>query len=70
MNNTWEKRIRKLESALQSRARPSMVFRYGPIRYLPGIGGERHIAIVKSEPTSLADVERCEFEERIQRRSR
>lgn len=66
MKKTWEKRIRKLELALQSRSRPSMVFRYGPVRYLPqDTSGERHMAIVKSEPTALAKVEHCEFEERM-----
>jgi hypothetical protein len=66
MKKAWEKRIRKLESALQSRARPHEIFRYGRIRYLPlGTGGERHMAIAKSEPTALANVEQCEFEERM-----
>jgi hypothetical protein len=65
VKKTRERRIRKLESALQSRARPLAIFRYGPIRYLlQGTGGERHIAIAKSEPTALANVEHCEFEER------
>jgi hypothetical protein len=66
MKKTWEKRIRKLESILQSHARPHLIFRYGPIRYLPpGTGGERHMAIAKSEPTALVNVEHCEFEERM-----
>jgi hypothetical protein len=66
MKKTWEKRIRKLESTLRSRPRSSVVFRYGHIRYLPPeTGAQRHIAIVKSEPTTLANVEHCEFEERI-----
>ena len=66
MKKTWEKRIRKLESILQSRARRHVIFRYGPIRYLPpDTLGERHIAIVKSEPTALVNVEHCEFEERV-----
>jgi hypothetical protein len=66
MKKAWEKRIRKLESALQSRSRPPVVFRYGHVGYLPrGTGGERHLAIAKSEPTALANVEHCEFEERM-----
>jgi hypothetical protein len=66
MKKAREKRIRTLELTLRSRARPPMVFRYGSIRYLPpDTGGERHIAIVKSEPTALANVEHCEFEERM-----
>ena len=35
MKKTWEKRMRKLESISQSRARPRMVFRYGRIQHLP-----------------------------------
>jgi hypothetical protein len=66
VKKTRERRIRKLESALQSCARPAAVFRYGPIRYLPlGTGGERHMALAKSESTALANVEHCEFEERM-----
>ena len=66
MKKAWEKRIRKLESALQSRSRPPVVFRYGSIRYLPpDTGDERHIAIVKKEPTALPNVQHCEFEERV-----
>jgi hypothetical protein len=65
MKKTWEKRIRKLESALQFRSHPPLVFRYGLIRYLSlGTGDERHMAVVNSEPTALANVEHCEFEER------
>ncbi len=66
MTRTWAKRIQRLESILQNSARPTVVFRYGYVRYLPqGTYGERTIAIAKSEPTALAYVQRCEFEERV-----
>jgi hypothetical protein len=66
MKKTWEKRMRKLESISQSRVRPRMVFRYGRIQHLPpDPGGERHIAIFKSEPTPFTSVQHCEFEERL-----
>ena len=66
MTRTWARRIRKLESILQNPGRPPAVFRYGYVRYLPqGRDGERTIAISKSEPATLPNVERCEFEERV-----
>jgi hypothetical protein len=66
MTRTWAKRIRRLESILQNPGRPPVVFRYGYVRYLPqGIEGKRSISIAKSEPTALAYVQRCEFEERV-----
>jgi hypothetical protein len=66
MTRTWAKRIRRLESILQNPGRVPAVFRYGDVHYLPpGTVGERHVAIAKSEPTSVAYVQRCEFEERI-----
>ena len=66
MKKSFVKRIEKLELILQSRVRPPAVFRYGIIRYLShDTVGERHIAIVKSEPTALANVQQCEFEERV-----
>lgn len=66
MKKTWEKRMRKLESTLQSRTRPSPVLHYGRVQYLPpGTVGERHIAIIQSEPTPLANVRHCQFEERL-----
>ena len=66
MTRTWAKRIRRLESILHSPGRPPAIFQYGYVRYLPqGIEGERTIAIVKSESTALAYVQRCEFEERV-----
>jgi hypothetical protein len=66
MTSTWAKRIRRLESILQNPARLPAVFRYGYVRYLPqGTDGKRTIAIAKSEPTAVAYVQRCEFEERV-----
>ena len=66
MKRSFVRRIEKLELILQSRVRPAAVFRYGHIRYLPpDTIGERHIALVKSEPTALANVQHCEFEERV-----
>lgn len=66
MTKTWAKRIQRLESILQNPRLSLAVFRYGYVRYLPqGTDGERTIAIIKSEPTSLPNVERCEFEEQV-----
>jgi hypothetical protein len=66
MKRSFVRRIEKLELILRSRIRPAAVFRYGQIRYLPpDTIGERHIAVVKSEPTALANVQHCEFEERV-----
>jgi hypothetical protein len=66
MTRTWTKRIQKLESILQSSGRRPAVFRYGYVRYLPqSTGGERTIAIAKSEPTALPNVQLCEFEEQV-----
>jgi hypothetical protein len=66
MTRTWAKRIQRLESILQNSGRAPVVFHYGYVRYLPpGTGDERHMAIVKREPTALANVEHCEFEEQL-----
>jgi hypothetical protein len=66
MTRTWAKRIQRLESILQNPERLPVVFRYGDVRYLPpGTVGARHVTIAKSEPTSLANVQRYEFEERV-----
>jgi hypothetical protein len=66
MTKAWAKRIQRLESILQNPRLPPAVFRYGYVRYLPqGTDGERTIAIAKSEPTALPNVERCEFEEHL-----
>jgi hypothetical protein len=64
MTKNWAKRIQKIDSILRSRSRPVAVFRYGPVKYLPkDTVGERHVGISRSEPTALAGVEQCEFEE-------
>jgi hypothetical protein len=66
MKRSFVRRIEKLELIVRSRFRSVAVFRYGHIRYLPpDTIGERHIALVKSEPTALANVQHCEFEERV-----
>ncbi len=66
MNKAMEKRIRKLESILQSRAHAAVVFRYGRIKRLSAEAvGERHIAIARRATTALPHVEQCEFEERV-----
>jgi hypothetical protein len=66
MTRTWAKRIRRLESILQARALPSVIFRYGSVKHLPSdASGERHIVVLNREPTALPNVERCEFEERM-----
>jgi len=66
MRSTWVRRLERLESILRSRAHPEMVFRYGYLRRLPAdSGGQRHVVTTKTEPTALANVEQCEFEERV-----
>jgi hypothetical protein len=66
MTKTWAKRIQKLESILRTRMHSPVVFRYGSVKRLPSDpSGERHVAVSSSEPTALAHVERCEFEERL-----
>jgi hypothetical protein len=65
MTRTLAKRIQKLESILQARALPPVVFRYGSVKRLQNDPSrERHVVVSKSEPTALPNVERCEFEER------
>jgi hypothetical protein len=66
MTRTWAKRIQRLESILQTRLLPPVVFRYGSVRRLPSDPpGERHVVVSKNERTALPNVERCEFEERM-----
>jgi len=66
MSNALAKRIQRLESILQTRAVPQVVFRYGCTKLLPNDSAEeRHVVVSKSEPTAVPNVERCEFEERI-----
>jgi hypothetical protein len=65
MSKTLAKRILRLESILQVRGVPAPVFRYGPVQRLPNdASGERRVVVLKSEPTAIPNVERCEFEER------
>ena len=57
-------RLAKLEN------RPEMskpaVMRYGWLKSLPaGFTGERHVAIIKREPTNRPNIEWCEFEEQV-----
>ena len=66
MRQNWDKRIRKLESILQSRSRSAALFRYGHLTRLPkDTVGERHIAIANSAATAVPHVEQCDFEERL-----
>jgi hypothetical protein len=65
MNQSWAKRIHKLEVLIQAREHPPARFRYGSIkRLVKDASIERHVAVSKSEPTALPNVDRCEFEER------
>ena len=42
------------------------VMRYGWVKPLPaGFTGERHVAIIKREPTDRPNIEWCQFEERM-----
>jgi hypothetical protein len=73
MINTLLKRIRKLETILQSRDRPTPIFLYGYVQHLPGYVqplpkealGNRHLVAMRREPTALPNVELCQFEEQI-----
>jgi len=66
MTKTLTKRIRKLASILLASALPPVAFRYGSLKRLPSdASGERHVVVSKREPTSLPNVQRCEFEEEI-----
>jgi hypothetical protein len=52
---------------LEARAEPAapLTFRYGWLTPLPAnFSGERHVVIVKREPTKSPNIEWCEFEER------
>ena len=52
---------------LEARAEPAapLIFRYGWLTPLPAdFTGERHVVIVKREPTSSPNIEWCEFLER------
>ena len=59
-------RVQKLErlESLRQLAKPAL-FRYGWLKPLPeNFQGERHVALLKCEPTLRPFVEWCEFEER------
>jgi hypothetical protein len=56
-------RLQRLEAERPS-GQPAL-FRYGWLKPMPNdYAGERHVAIVKREPTRAPGVEWCEFEER------
>ena len=56
-------RLERLES--QSELAKPALFRYGWLKPLPeDYEGERHVVLLKSEPTLRPFVEWCEFEER------
>ena len=56
-------RLERLKARTIATAPPKL--RYGAIKPLPtDYTGERHVVIVKCEPTTFPNVERCEFEER------
>jgi len=56
-------RLERLEVRPDRRIPP--VFRYGWLRSLPAdYYGDRHVVIVKREPTKAPNIEWCEFEER------
>jgi hypothetical protein len=66
MNKTWLKRIERLEVIARLRTPRHAVFRFGYLRTLPAdTGTERHVVTTNTEPTALANVERCDFEERL-----
>jgi len=66
MNKGWLKRIERLEAMAQSSATKRAVFRYGYVCPLPpDHDGERHVVTTKTEPAALANMEHCEFEERV-----
>jgi hypothetical protein len=49
---------------LETRAPPRVVFRYGFVKRLPeDTAAGRHVVAVKSEATSLSNVQKCDFEE-------
>jgi hypothetical protein len=56
-------RLERLEARAESAA--PLTFRYGWLTPLPAdFTGERHVVIVKCEPTNSPNIEWCEFEER------
>jgi hypothetical protein len=57
-------RLAKLEN--RPEIHEPAVMRYGWLKPLPAdFTGERHIAIIKREPTNRPNIEWCQFEERV-----
>jgi hypothetical protein len=64
MRATLISRLERLEAKRASR--PSVVYRYGPLKKLPqDFVGERHVVIVKQECAGSPYCEQCDFEERL-----
>lgn len=56
-------RLETLEARMQPKVMP--LFRYGWLTPLPAdYRGERHVVVVKREPTDSPNIEWCQFEER------
>jgi hypothetical protein len=56
-------RLERLEARVEPAA--PLMFRYGWLRPLPAdFTGERHVVIVKREPTKSPNIEWCEFQQR------
>src|ERR1700686_4760860 len=63
MKTTLLRRLQKLEARTETETLPFV--RYGWVKMLPQeFSGERHVVIVKREPTGSARAQWCEFEER------
>jgi hypothetical protein len=66
MHKTWLKRIERLEAMARLGAPKHAVFRYGYVRRLATDSiMERHVAITNTKLTAFANVEHCEFQERM-----
>ena len=63
MRSSLRSRLEKLE--MHSEQAKPLMLRYGWLKPLPeDYIGERHVVIVKREPTETPNMEWCEFEER------
>jgi hypothetical protein len=59
------RRLRRLEVRQRLELAEPAAFRYGWVTPLPeGYAGERHLVMVKREPSRFPNIEWCEFEER------
>jgi|HubBroStandDraft_4_1064222.scaffolds.fasta_scaffold156760_3 hypothetical protein len=59
------RRLRKLEVRQRLELAEPAAFRYGWVTPLPeGYAGERHLVMIKCEPSRSPNIEWCEFEER------